>query len=105
MEKEGLAESAPEREAFVYIASRKPEPRPKKQRHEARHERTAQKLISQMIDKYVGIEERRAQFLRDAAKAWDEYRRHGLRATSREVIAWLEAWSDEDESEGPACHR
>ena len=98
-------ENKPERETFVYVASMKPEPRPEKQEHKARHERTAQKLISQMIDKYVGIEEQRAQFLRDAAEAWDEYRRRGLRATSREVIAWLEEWSDEDKSEGPACHR
>lgn len=79
-----------------------PEP-PKK--HEAKHERTTQKLISEMIGKYIGIEEKRALFLRDGAEAWREYRERGLRVTSRELVSWLELWNDEDESEGPECHR
>ncbi len=104
MQKENLAESNdPVREAYVYVPKKRPKKREKKPA--GKHERTPQKLISQMIDKYVDGEERRAQFLRDAVQVLDEYRVRGLRATSREVIAWLEAWDDEDDSEGPSCHR
>lgn len=76
-----------------------------KDKREVKHERTTQKLVSQMIDKYVGIEEQRARFLQDGARAWKEYCGRGIRASSREVLAWLAGWSDEDESEGPECHR
>lgn len=96
-------EKKPVREAYVYVPKKEPKKRAKKAA--GKHERTPQKLISQMIDKYVDGEERRAQFLRDAAQALDEYRQRGLRATSREVLAWLETWSDEDDAEGPSCHR
>lgn len=77
----------------------------RKDKHDAKRGIAAQKLISQMVDKHVGMEEQRTEFLKDAVKARSEYlaRRDGV--TSSDVLAWLAGWSDEDESEGPRCRR
>lgn len=85
-------------------AATKEKPQPRQRKHEAKHERTTEKLISQMIGKYISIEEKRALFLRDGAEACRDYRKRGFRATSYEVLSWIEQWDDKDESEGPRCH-
>jgi len=40
----------------------------------------------------------------EAMRAWEEYRKTGLRVTAEEVIAWLKTWGTNDETAPPPCH-
>ena len=59
------------------------------------------KSIQQSLDQDV----KRDQFRLETEAAWNDYQKTGLHVTAEEVIAWLDTWGTESETEAPECHR
>jgi predicted transcriptional regulator len=68
-------------------------------------QRTSHWLMREAIQQYVEREEKREAYRQAGIKAWQEYRRTGLHATSAEVEAWLASWGTDGELPAPACHK
>ena len=45
------------------------------------------------------------QFTIDVLKSWQHYQETGLHVTDDELVAWLETWGSENESDMPHCHK
>ena len=75
------------------------------QRLAAARRRSAHWIMREAVEQYVGREEKREQFRRDALAAWDAYQATGLHATAEEADAWLARLEAGEPAETPQCHR
>ncbi len=71
---------------------------------EIRH-RSPHWVMKEAICQYVGREEKREAFKKDALMAWNEYQDTGLHSTSTDVDAWLASWGTGNELPKPICHK
>ncbi len=67
--------------------------------------RTMHWMMREAIRQYIEREEKWEAFRQDTLKAWEEYRKTGLHATSEEVDNWLKSWGSDDELPEPVCHK
>jgi len=67
--------------------------------------RTSHWMIKEAVREYVDREEKREAFRAAALQAWADYDATGLHVTGDEMIAWVESWGTDAESEPPECHK
>ncbi|HTE79901.1 MAG TPA: ribbon-helix-helix protein, CopG family [Reyranella sp.] len=53
--------------------------------------RTPHYLMREAVSEYLGREEARQSFRKEASRAWQAYKETGLHATHEEVDAWIES--------------
>lgn len=82
-----------------------PDTRRRLERLAVTRQQSAQKLLQDAIQDYVGRAEMREAFHQDGIQAWNDYQTTGLHVTGDEVIAWLATWGELDELPAPACHK
>jgi len=70
----------------------------------ASRRRTPHWIMREAIAEYVGREEKRESFKREALEAWEDYQRTGLHLTGKEVDEWLAKLEAGENAEMPACH-
>ena len=66
--------------------------------------RTAHWIMREAVEQYVGREEKREQFRRDALVAWNEYRTTGLHVTADQADEWLAKLEAGEDVEAPECN-
>jgi predicted transcriptional regulator len=66
---------------------------------------TTSGLIEEAVRQLVEQDDLRAEFLDDARRSMEHYRRTGLHITGEELSAWLKTWGTDDETGPPQCHR
>ena len=61
-------------------------------------------IMHEAIEQYVKREEAREAFKQEAMASWTAYQETGRHLTGNEVRAWLNTWSEENETDVPKCH-
>ncbi len=67
-------------------------------------QRTPHWLMHQAIVQFVGREEKREEFHRDALAAWEEFRLTGAHVSAHEADAWMTQLEEGLRAEPPAPH-
>jgi predicted transcriptional regulator len=74
------------------------------QRLASARRRSAHWIMREAVEQYVGHEEKREAFRKDALAAWNDYQATGLHATPEEADAWLAKLEAGEDAEAPECH-
>lgn len=61
-------------------------------------------IMREAILQYVGHEEARESFKREALASWVAFRETGRHLTAAEVRTWLDSWGSPGEAGMPECH-
>ena len=65
-------------------------------------QRSAHWLMREAIRRYLDEEEAVESRNREADAAWEEYQRTGQAVSNEKVMAWLDTWGTDKESQCPA---
>lgn len=68
-------------------------------------QRSANRLMPEAVEKYLGREGRREEFQRDASAAWAEFQATGFHVTAAEADAWLVRLAAGEDVEPPQPHQ
>ena len=60
-------------------------------------------LMKEAVREYIAKEERAEKLRQDTLDRWEAYKTGGGEVSNEAVMAWLDTWGHEGETEGPSC--